>query len=295
MADLLCISVAQLILILELATPSNDDAMHLSEFALVCCVLREAVRGMYRRLRFLTPTELEDAERFIVGEQCIDGELKIRAVSDEGGKKVARILHRLPEINLLKSLRIRRSFPSMALAPVIATFPSTPWLRKVCLAGAGAGKAILLQLAEVLPKTNISVLNVARCYGGLEAIKAILMASLKLTALDIGGNKVCCETIAEALRSSCESLRTLSLNSSNIFCDGLGSIAEALSASKLTSLNLSDNEICDEGATALAAVLLTSKLTNLDLSNNSIREAGMAALMDVKKTNLTILTQHNLA
>ncbi|XP_029109061.1 NACHT, LRR and PYD domains-containing protein 3-like isoform X2 [Scleropages formosus] len=109
----------------------------------------------------------------------------------------------------------------------------------------------------------------------------------------------CCEGLASALLSNCDTLRELDMSDNDLQDSGVKLLCAALGSpqSKLVTIMLSNCGVTEEGYSALASVLgsNSSHLRELDMSRNNPKDSGLQQLCAVLQTPNCKLKNLNLS
>lgn len=139
-----------------------------------------------------------------------------------------------------------------------------------------------LNLAQYLPQSRLTRLNIQGCKIGSEGGLALVPALAKVTELDLSFNPLR-DDVMVSLAHSLGPLTKLGVSECQFGDTGAVALANALPSSQLLDLNLCDNAVSDLGVCALANALPHCKLHTLLLSHfgrsNSVAARALSKAM----------------
>ena len=166
-------------------------------------------------------------------------------------------------------------------------------LKTLILRGNKIGDSGAVQLAKVLNRTSLEVLDVSNCGIMGKGIKFLSFALRTNTSLKMFSacNNVFSDNgaihLAEALKFA--SLEDLRICGCSIWENGIVKLSSALTFTvTLKRFSVSDNPFRDSGAIHLAEALNSSSLQELNISSCAVYDSGIEALATALTSNITL-------
>jgi hypothetical protein len=157
---------------------------------------------------------------------------------------VASLFNALSSLSRLETLEIGLSLDQGFGRVFAETLPKFSWVKDLQLRGTQLGNTGIEALAETLPSTCVTSLNVSLCLfqsSGFVALISVL-SKTKLIALDVSSNALTDQCASEfACLCDCPLLKRLSLMDTQLEAASASVLASVLPQTNLSKLNLRDN------------------------------------------------------